>query len=57
MNWDVLSQFFKYPIEIRTIMYTTNILESVHRQFRKATKTKTIFPSDLALEKMIYLTS
>ncbi len=56
-NWDVLSPFFKYPSEIRTIMYTTNIIEGFHRQLRKATKTKTMFPSDQALEKMLYLAS
>ena len=57
MNWDVLSPFFKYPQEIRTIMYTTNIIEGLHRQFRKVTKTKSIFPSDQSLEKMLYLAS
>lgn len=56
-NWDVLSPFFKYPDEIRTIMYTTNIIEGFHRQLRKVTKTKTMFPSDQALEKMLYLAS
>jgi len=54
-NWDVLSPFFKYPSDIRRIMYTTNIIEGLHRQFRKATKTKSIFPSDQSLEKMLYL--
>lgn len=56
-NWDVLSPFFKYPSEIRTIMYTTNIIEGFHRQLRKVTKTKTMFPSDQALEKILYLAS
>lgn len=55
MNWDVLSPFFKYPSEIRTIMYTTNIIEGFHRQLRKVTKTKTMFPSDQALEKILFL--
>ncbi len=54
-NWDVLSPFFKFPTEVRRIMYTTNIIESLHRQFRKVTKTKSVFPSDDALEKMLYL--
>lgn len=57
INWDVLSPFFKYPKEIRTIMYTTNIIEGFHRQLRKVTKTKTMFPSDQSLEKMLYLAS
>ena len=56
-NWDVLSPFFKYPEEIRKIIYTTNIIEGLQRQFRKVTKSKTIFPSDSALEKMLYLSS
>lgn len=57
MNWDVLSPFFKFPSEIRTILYTTNAIESLHRQFRKVTKTKSIFPTDQALDKMLYLAS
>lgn len=57
INWDVLSPFFKFPKEIRTIMYTTNIIESLHRQFRKVTKTKSVFPTDQSLEKMLYLAS
>lgn len=56
-SWDVLSPFFSYPEEIRRIIYTTNIIESLHRQFRKVTKTKTIFPTDGALEKILYLAS
>ena len=56
-NWDVLSPFFKFPQDIRRIVYTTNIIEGLHRQFRKVTKTKTVFPSDTALEKMLYLAS
>lgn len=56
-NWDVLSPFFKYPDYIRSIMYTTNIIEGFHRQLRKVTKTKTIFPSDQALEKILFLAS
>ena len=54
-NWDVLSPFYKYPNEIRKIIYTTNIIEGVNRQFRKVTKTKSVFPSDASLEKMLYL--
>jgi len=56
-NWDVLSPFFKYPQEIRTVMYTTNTIEGVYRQFRKVTRTKSIFPTDQSLEKMLYLAS
>ena len=56
-NWDVLTPFFKFPEEIRKITYTTNIIEALHRQYRKVTKTKTMFPSDSSLEKMLYLAS
>lgn len=54
-NWSELATFFKYPPEIRKIIYTTNIIESYHRQLRKVTKGKSIFPSDEALLKMLYL--
>jgi transposase-like protein len=54
-NWENLSSFFKYPSEIRKIMYTTNIIEGFHRQVRKVTKTKGAFTSDIALLKLIYL--
>jgi putative transposase len=56
-NWDVLSPFFKFPQEVRKIIYTTNIIEGLNRQFRKVTKTKAVFPSDTSLEKMLYLAS
>lgn len=54
-NWSEIATFFKYPPEIRKIIYTTNIIESYHRQLRKVTKGKSIFPSDEALIKMLYL--
>ncbi|EOD01715.1 putative transposase [Caldisalinibacter kiritimatiensis] len=57
VNWDVISPFFKFPQEVRKIMYTTNIIESLHCQFRKVTKAKSVFPSDQALEKMLYLSA
>lgn len=56
-NWDILSTFFAYPVEIRKIIYTTNIIEGLHRQFRKVTKTKAVFPTDESLKKMLYLAS
>ena len=56
-NWDVVSPFFQFSDDIRRIMYTTNIIEGVNRQFRKATKTKSSFPTDSSLEKMLYLTT
>jgi len=54
-NWTNLSTFFKYPGEIRTVIYTTNAVETVHRQFRKVTKARSLFPNDDALKKMLYL--
>ena len=54
-NWEELSTFFKYPPEIRKIIYTTNAVEGFHRMLRKYTKTKTTFPTDEALKKSIYL--
>jgi len=54
-NWPNISTFFKYPEEIRKIIYTTNIVENLHRQFRKVTKNRSIFPNDDALKKMLFL--
>lgn len=56
-NWDVVRPFFQFSDDIRRIMYTTNIIEGVNRPFRKATKTTSAFPTDSALEKMLYLTT
>ena len=53
-KWDNLSNYFKYPYEIRRIIYTTNIIESVHRQFRSLTKTKGAFPNENSLLKLLY---
>jgi putative transposase len=54
-NWHKLSTYFKYTEPIRRIIYTTNTIEGFHRQVRKVTKTKGVFPNDDALLKMIYL--
>ena len=54
-NWPQLSAYFKYPHELRRMIYTTNQIENYNRQLRKATKTRTIFPSDDALFKLLYL--
>ena len=54
-NWDRLTVYFQYPPPIRKIIYTTNIIESFHRQLRKVTKTKGAFTSDDALMKLLYL--
>jgi putative transposase len=54
-NWAELSTYFKYPQEVRTLIYTTNAVEGFHRMLRKFTKTKTIFPTDDAVRKSVYL--
>ena len=54
-KWDNLSVYFKYPEEIRKVIYTTNSIEAVHRQFRKLTKTKGGFPNENSLLKLLYL--
>lgn len=54
-KWDNLSAYFKYPPDIRRVIYTTNSIEAVHRQFRKLTKTKGGFPNEDSLLKLLYL--
>ncbi len=54
-NWDKLTTYFKYPADIRRMIYTTNTIEGYHRQIRKITKTKGAFTSDMALLKLMYL--
>jgi transposase-like protein len=54
-NWPEISTMFKYPPEIRKLIYTTNAIENFNRQLRKVTKTKSAFVSDDALMKMLYL--
>jgi putative transposase len=54
-NWVHLSTFFSFPAEVRKMIYTTNAVEALHRQYRKVTKTKGSFPTDDALKKMLYL--
>ncbi len=54
-NWEVISPFFKYSHNIRQIMYTTNIIENLNRQYRKVTKAKPVFPTDESLLKALYL--
>ena len=54
-NWAALSTYFKYPEAVRRLIYTTNAIEGFNRQLRKVTKSKTVFPSDDSLLKMLYL--
>ena len=56
-NWDAICPFFQFSDPIRKIMYTTNTIESLNRQFRKFTKTKSVFPTDMSLLKCLYLST
>src|SRR5574344_1922825 len=54
-KWENLTVYFQYPEDIRRVIYTTNIIESVHRQFRTLTKTKGAFPNDDSLLKLLFM--
>jgi len=54
-NWDSLTAFFRYPLEIRKVMYTTNVIESVNSKFRKATSARRLFPTDDAILKSLFM--
>ena len=56
-NWERLSQYFKFGSEIRRIIYTTNTVEGFNRQLRKVTKSKSVFPNDTAILKIVFLAS
>lgn len=54
-NWEKLTTFFKYPVQLRRIIYTTNAIESLHAQMRKNINNRKVFPNDDALLKLLYL--
>jgi len=54
-NWDNLTNYFDYPLELRKLIYTTNTIENLNRGIRKYTKTKTQFPNENATSKAVYL--
>lgn len=54
-KWPQLATYFKYPEEVRKLIYTTNAIEGFNRQLRKVTKSRTVFPTDDSLLKMLYL--
>jgi putative transposase len=54
-NWDELTVFFDYPIEIRKIIYTTNLIENINGTIRKYTRGKSSFPDDQSLKKSVFL--
>ena len=53
-NWANLSTYFKFPAELRKLIYTANAIEGFNRQLRKVTKSKSVFPTDDSLFKMLY---
>ena len=54
-NWEDLTVFFEFPVEIRKIIYTTNLIENLNGKIRKYTKNKLSFPTDEAVMKSVYL--
>lgn len=54
-NWEELTNYFEFPLEIRTIIYTTNTIENLNRGIRKYIKTKVQFPDDYSAQKAVYL--
>lgn len=54
-NWGSLTTFYRYPVEIRKVMYTTNIIESLNSKFRKCTDALRVFPTDEAVLKSLIL--
>lgn len=54
-NWSELSNFFEFPLEIRKMIYTTNIIENLNGKIRKYTKTKMLFPDDQSVIKAVFL--
>jgi len=54
-NWSGIVPFFAFPTEIRKVIYTTNVIESVNRQIRKIIKNKGVFPDDKSIQKIIFL--
>lgn len=56
-NWDAISPIFKFSIEVRKVIYTTNAIESLNATYRKLNRQRSVFPSDTALLKALYLST
>jgi len=54
-NWDVITPIFKFSSEVRTVIYTTNAIESLNSMYRRLNRQRSVFPSDQALLKALYL--
>jgi putative transposase len=55
-HWNELTTFFKYPVELRRIIYTRNAIESLHSQMRKNISNRKVFPNDEAVIKILFST-
>ena len=56
-NWDVISPIFKFSAQVRKVIYTTNAIESLNSCYRRLNKQRSVFPSDTALLKALYLST
>ena len=56
-NWDAISPIFKFSAEVRKVIYTTNAIESLNATYRKLNRQRSVFPSDTALLKALYLST
>ena len=54
-NWDILTPIFKFSLEVRKLIYTTNAIKSLNSTYKKLNRQRTIYPSDKALLKALYL--
>lgn len=54
-NWDVISPIFKFSSDVRKVIYTTNAIESLNSTYRRLNRQRSVFPSDTALLKALYL--
>lgn len=57
MNWDAITPIFKFSADVRTVIYTTNAIESLNSTYRKLNRQRSVFPSDQALLKALYLST
>ena len=55
VNWDVISPIFKFSADVRKVIYTTNAIESLNSTYRRLNRQRSVFPSDVALLKALYL--
>lgn len=57
VNWDAICPIFKFSSEVRKVIYTTNAIESLNSSYRRLNRQRSVFPSDVALLKALYLTT